>query len=142
MKINWNTKAVMYGVIAILLVVGGFLMIPRLLGDKAEVVEFTMVERNNIPQKILDIMPKYIDEERALSCKIDEEIYVIVTRGQNKEHGVEIEKIELEKQEDKVVMKVYSVYKSPEDAHPYVVVKTNLKELPDKIELINRVEEK
>ncbi|OPJ55237.1 hypothetical protein [Alkalithermobacter paradoxus] len=142
MKINWNTKAVMYGLIAIFLVVGAFLIMPKFLGQKSDVVEFTMVERNEIPQKILDIMPKYIDEERALSCKIDEEIYVIVTRGQNKEHGVEIERIEMVNEEDKVVMKVYSVYKSPEDAHPYVVVKTTLKELPDKIELINRVEEK
>lgn len=142
MKIKWNTKAVIYGILALILVIGGFLAVPKFLGEKGEPVEFTLVERNDIPDKILDVMPKYVNEERALACKIDNKIYVIVTRGENKEYGVEIEKIETMKDEDdKILMKVYSVYKSPENAHPYIVVKTNLKELPDKVELVSRIDE-
>ncbi len=141
MKIKWNTKAVLYGIIAIILVIGGFVVVPKFLGEKGDPVEFTMVERNEIPEKILDVMPKYVNEERALACKIQDKIYVIVTRGENKEHGVEIEKVETMKEEDKVLMKVYSVYKSPENSHPYIVALTDLKELPDKIQLVSRVEE-
>lgn len=142
LKIKWNTKAVIYGIIALVLVIGGFLVVPKFLGEKGEPTEFTLVERNKIPEKILDIMPKYVNEERALACKIDNKIYVIVTRGENKEYGVEIEKIETMKDEDeKALMKVYSVYKAPENSHPYIVVLTNLKELPDKVELISRVDE-
>lgn len=142
LKIKWNTKAVIYGIIALILVIGGFMVVPKFLGEKGEPVEFTLVERNKIPEKILDVMPKYVNEERALACKIDNKIYVIVTRGENKEYGVEIEKIEKMKDEDdKALMKVYSVYKAPENSHPYIVVLTNLKELPDKVELISRVDE-
>ncbi|SHK50007.1 hypothetical protein [Tepidibacter formicigenes] len=141
MEIKWNTKAVLYGIIALILVIGGFLVVPKFLGEKGEPVEFTLVERDEIPEKILDVMPKYVDEERALACKIQDKIYVIATRGENKDYGVEIEKIEMLKDEDKITMKVYSVYKKPENSHPYIVVETNLKELPDKVELINKVEE-
>jgi hypothetical protein len=141
LEIKWNTKAVLYGIIALILVIGGFLVVPKFLGEKGEPVEFTLVERDEIPEKILDVMPKYVDEERALACKIQDKIYVIATRGENKDYGVEIEKIEMLKDEDKITMKVYSVYKKPENSHPYIVVETNLKELPDKVELINKVEE-
>ncbi|CAH2214970.1 hypothetical protein [Tepidibacter aestuarii] len=142
MKIKWNTKAVLYGIIAIILVVGGFLVVPKFLGDKAEAVEFTVVERDSIPDKILDIMPKYVNEERALACKIKDKVYVIVTRGENKDYGVEIDKIEMVKEDDKMNMKVYSVYKKPEDSHPYIVVESTLAELPDKVELISTFEDK
>ena len=143
MKVKWNTKAVIYGIIALILVIGGFLAVPKFLGEKGNPIEFTLVERNEIPTKILDVMPKYINEERALACKIDNKIYAVVTRGENKDYGIEIEKIETMKdEENKVLMKVYSVYKSPENSHPYIVVHTNMKELPDKIELISRVDDK
>ncbi|SHH39993.1 hypothetical protein [Tepidibacter thalassicus] len=141
MNIKWNTKAVLYSIIALILVIGGFLVVPKFLGEKGEPVEFTLVERDEIPEKILDVMQKYVDEERALACKIQDKIYVIATRGERKDYGVEIEKIEMVKDEDKVTMKVYSVYKKPENSHPYIVVETNLKELPDRVELISRVEE-
>ena len=36
---------------------------------------------------------------------------------------------------NKKVMKVEIVHKSKEESHPYVVVETNLSELPDRIEL-------
>ena len=143
LKMKWNTKAVIYAVIAVALVFGGFFALPKFIGDKGKAVKFTAVERADIPEKILDLMPKYVDEERALACKIDNKIYVVVTRGENKQYGVEIEKIETLVGDDKKVnMRVHSVYKSPENAHPYIVVHTNLKELPDMVELISRVDKK
>ena len=40
-----------------------------------------MLQRESIPEKILDMMDKYTNEERALAVKLDDKIYVIVTRG-------------------------------------------------------------
>ena len=94
-----------------------------------------MLPKNEIPEKILDIMGKYTDEERALAIKIDNKIYVVVTRGKDKEHGIEMSSIKMAKEEDKKVMKVDVVHKNKEEAHPYIVVETNMKDLPDRIEL-------
>ena len=49
--------------------------------------------------------------------------------------GIQIEKIQRTKDEGKDVMKVNIVYKNKDDAHPYIVVETDLKDLPDRIEL-------
>lgn len=48
--------------------------------------------------------------------------------------------IKMFKEEDKNVMKVEVVHKNKEESHPYIVVETNLKELPDRIELNSKVE--
>lgn len=135
-------KGVVYGVIILLMVVGGFVFIPKMFMDQSKPVDYTMVQREAIPEKILSMMDKYVDQERALAVKLDNKIYVIVTRGNDNEHGIEIEKIAMSKDEDKSVMKVESVYKSKEESHPYVVVETNLSELPDKIELATSIEGK
>ena len=92
MEIKFNIKGVTYGVILILFIVLGFVFIPKLFMDTSKPVDFTMVQRESIPEKILDIMDKYENEERALAVKLDNKIYVIVTRGE-KEHGIESDKI-------------------------------------------------
>ena len=135
MKVNWNIKGIIYGLIALALVVGGFVLIPNMFSNEAKAVEYTMVQRDSIPEKILDIMGKYADEERALAIKIDDKIYVVATRGKDINQGIQIEKIQMTKDEGKDVMKVDIVYKNKDDAHPYIVVETNLKDLPDRIEL-------
>ena len=61
--------------------------------------------------------------------------YVIVTRGQNEEYGIDVEKINLQDKDGKQVMIVEAVYKEKEDAYPFVVLETNMESLPDKIEL-------
>ena len=135
MNIKFNTKGVIYGVFALVLFIGGFVFIPKMFLDKSKPVDYVMVQKNEIPDKILDMMGKYENEERALAVKMDNKIYVIATRGEDKEHGIEIQSIKMTTQEDKKVMKVEMVHKSKEESHPYVVVETNLSELPDRIEL-------
>ena len=92
-------------------------------------------QRDSIPDKILDMMDDYIDQERALATIIDGKVYVIVTRGQNEEYGIDVEKINLQDKDGKQVMIVEAVYKEKEDAYPFVVLETNMESLPDKIEL-------
>ena len=100
-----------------------------------------MVQRESIPDKILDIMDKYEDEERALAVKLNGKIYVIVTRGE-KEHGINIDKITMDTVEEKTVMIVNITYKDKSKSYPFVVAETNLKSLPDKIQLNTTKEEK
>ena len=135
MKVKWNIKGILYGLIALALVVGGFVFIPKMFFNEAKAIEYTIVQRDAIPEKILDVMGKYADEERALAIKTDDKIYVVATRGKDINQGIQIEKIQMTKDEGKDVMKVNIVYKNKDDAHPYIVVETDLKDLPDRIEL-------
>ncbi len=135
MKIKFNTRGVIYGIIALVLVIGGFIFIPKMFVDDSKPVDYVMVQKDDIPDKILDMMGKYENEERALAIKIDNKIYVVVTRGEDKAHGIEIQSIKMSKQEDKKVMKVEVVHKDKEESHPYIVVETNLTDLPDRIEI-------
>lgn len=141
MKVKFNIKSVIYGVIVLALIIGGFLFIPNMLKEQSKPVDYTMVQREAIPEKILDMMDKYINEERALAVKLDNKIYVIVTRGNNNEYGIEMDRIDIVREEDKDVMKVKATYKDKEKSYPYIVVETNLTDLPDRIELSTTVEE-
>lgn len=141
MEIKFNIKGVIYGVILILFIVLGFVFVPKLFLDTSKPVDFTMVQRESIPEKILDIMDKYEDEERALAVKLDGKIYVIVTRGE-KEHGIGIDKITMDTVEEKTAMTVDITYKDKNKSYPFVVAETNLKSLPDKIQLNATKEQK
>ena len=134
MEIKFNIKGVIYGVILALFIILGFIFIPRFFIDTSKPVDFTMVQRESIPDKILDIMDKYENEERALAVKLDNKIYVIVTRGE-KEHGIEIDKITMNEVEEKSVMTVNITYKDKNKSYPFIVAETNLDTLPDKIQL-------
>lgn len=140
MNVKFNIKGIIYGVIALVFVVGGFIFIPSMFTEKSKAIDYTVLQREAIPEKILDVMDKYTNEERALAAKIDKKIYIIVTRGNNK-YGIEMDKIESAKEEGKEVLKVKIKYKDKEDSFPYIVVETNTSELPDRIEL-NAVKEK
>ncbi|MGL6104717.1 hypothetical protein [Romboutsia sp.] len=141
MKIKFNIKGVMYGVIFIALIIGGFVLLPNMFMEKNKPVDYTIVQRESVPTKILDMMDKYTSEERALAAKLDGKVYVIVTRGTNN-YGIEMDKIDLLKQEDKDVMRVKVIYKDKEKSYPYIVVETNLTNLPDRIELSTSTEGK
>ena len=52
-----------------------------------------------------------------------------------------MDKIVIAKEEDKDIMKVKATYKEKEKSYPYIVVETNLKDLPDKIELSTSIQE-
>lgn len=135
MNVKFNIKGVVYGILILALIIGGFIAIPNIFMEKSKPVDYTMVQREAIPEKILDMMDKYTDQERALAVKLDKKIYVIVTRGNDNEHGIEMDKIEMLKDDDKNVMRVNVTYKDKEESYPYIVVETNLTDLPDRIEL-------
>lgn len=140
-KVKFNIKGVIYGVILMALIIGGFIVIPNMFMEQSKPVDYTILQREAIPEKILDMMDKYVNEERALAVKLNNKIYVVVTRGDDKNHGIEMDKIDVVKQDDKNIMRVKVVYKDKEKSYPYIVVETNLNELPDSIELNTSVEE-
>ncbi len=135
MNVKFNMKGVILGVVLVFFIIGGFLFLPKMFIEDSTPVDYTMIQRDAIPEKILNIMDKYTNEERALAVKLDNKIYVIVTRAKEKDQGIEIDNISIAKEEDKNTMKVEITYKDKKDSYPFVVAETNLTELPDKIEL-------
>ncbi|HLR21123.1 MAG TPA: protease complex subunit PrcB family protein [Tissierellaceae bacterium] len=130
----------------ILIVIIGVLAAPKILGDKEQNVKFKELEEEEIPEKITEMLPKYIMEERALISKYRDDIYVIVTRGEKKSQGfdVDIEKIVKEKHsKDKFDIVVYANFTDPkvdeilpqEYDYPFVIVKTKLKSMPEEVHL-------
>ncbi|QZY57403.1 protease complex subunit PrcB family protein [Crassaminicella profunda] len=108
-------------------------------------VPFEVLSEEQIPQKIQEILPRYKSLERALACKVDGEIFVIATRGEKPTGGyaIQIDGIEKVKIDDQTKVVVYTTFKDPKPGdivtqvitYPFVVVKTDLTDLPDKIEL-------
>lgn len=135
MDVKFNIKGMIYGIFLIIFILAGFIILPKMFGEDIKAVDYVIVQRDSIPDKILDMMDDYIDQERALATIIDGKVYVIVTRGQNEEYGIDVEKINLQDKDGKQVMIVEAVYKEKEDAYPFVVLETNMESLPDKIEL-------
>ena len=135
MDVKFNMKGMVYVICLIIFILAGFIILPKMFGEDIKAVDYVIVQRDSIPDKILDMMDDYIDQERALATIIDGKVYVIVTRGQNEEYGIDVEKINLQDKDGKQVMIVEAVYKEKEDAYPFVVLETNMESLPDKIEL-------
>lgn len=129
----------------IIIIILGLIFIPKYfrVGDKE--VRFKTLEKEEIPQKIVDVLPNYLADERALGCKVDEDVFVVVTRGEKNTdgYGVTIDKIEKIKTEEDYQLAIYAVFKDPKPdeivaqkiSYPFTIVKTDLKELPSKIEL-------
>lgn len=141
-KVNWKLMLTVF--IIIILVVVVIKVVPKFLSGNDEVA-FVVVEGEDIPEKIQQIMPRYRMLERALAVKIDDSVYVVVTRGEKLTAGytVGIEGMKLTKENDETRLVVYAVFGDPKPdelvaqviTYPYVVAKTNLKELPQKISL-------
>ena len=140
-KIGFNIKGVIYGVIVMALIIGGFIVIPNIFMEQSKPVDYTILQREAIPEKILDMMDKYVNQERALAVKLDNKIYVVVTRGNDKSYGIEMDKIDILKQDEKSIMRVKVLCKNKENSYPYIVVETNLNDLPDLIELNTSIDE-
>ena len=105
-KIGFNIKGVIYGVIVMALIIGGFIVIPNIFMEQSKPVDYTILQREAIPEKILDMMDKYVNQERALAVKLENKIYVVVTRGNDKNYGIEMDKIDILKQDEKSIMRV------------------------------------
>jgi len=127
-------KGLVYGIIILALVLGGFLVIPGMFVEKTKSIDYTVLQREAVPEKILDMMDKYTNEERALVAKMGSKIYIMVTRGEKK-FGIEMDSIEKFDEDGKEVVRVKAKYKNKEDSMPYLIVETNLENLPDRVEL-------
>ena len=123
-----------------------------LFTGKGQNVEFTTLSEKEYPQEIAsEVIPEYRSLERALACVVDEKVYVVVTRGEKPASGykAEIEKMKLEEGDGKSVLVVYAVFRDPAKSdsmsqvltYPVKVAETQLKKLPDEIELRVQYEE-
>ncbi len=131
------------GIIAIVVLVVALIYFFRFAKSKPKTVSFSPVEENEIPAQITEILPNYRMKEKALVCKVNDEIYVVVTRGEKSSagYGVEIKKILLETADNEQIVRVVAQFTDPKPGevqaqvltYPYVVVKTDLKELPQKV---------
>lgn len=130
----------------ILIVILGALIVPKILKSNDNEVKYKVIDKEELPTEIQEALPKYIMDERALTCKFKDEIYVIVTRGEKKSKGyfVDIESIEKEFYgEDKFDLIVNAKFIDPNPSeivtqeydYPMIVVKTNLKEMPQAVHL-------
>jgi len=139
-----NLKLLITMIMIIIVATALVKFVPNLFKGDNEVGHMVL-SQEQIPEKINEILPKYKMLERALAAKVDDQIYVIVTRGEKLTAGydVDIEKIELVKEENETKLVVYAIFKDPNPndlvtqsmTHPYVVAKTELEELPTKIDL-------
>lgn len=128
------------GIIAVIVLIIAIIYFIRVMKSKPKTVSFTAVEEKDIPTQITEILPNYRMKEKALVCKINGEVYVVVTRGEMSStgYGVEIKKILLDKED---TLRVIAKFTDPKQGdiqaqvltYPYTVVKTNLKELPKKV---------
>ena len=111
-----------------------------------------MLYEQNYPQEITsEVIPEYRSLERALACVVDKKVYVIVTRGEKPASGykVDIDKMKLEEGDGKSVLVVYATFRDPAKndsmsevlTYPIKVAETQLKKLPDEIELRVQYEE-
>lgn len=133
-------------VIAFILFIAALLYFFRYFkGKGGKTVGFETIELDNIPAQITEVLPNYRMKEKALVCKINDEIFVVVTRGEKNTAGydVAIKKMTLEPVDGENTLKVFAEFTDPQPGtvtaqiltYPFTVVKTELAELPDKVVL-------
>lgn len=154
-KVKKTYKPGKRGIIVIMVIflaaaAAGVLAATLLKGD--EPVKFKTLSENKIPQDIsTQVIPEYRTLERALACVVEDRIYVLVTRGEKPTSGfeVDIHRMKLEEKDGKSNLIVYADFKDPEKGnalaqvitYPLKVAETDLKKLPDEIELRIRYQE-
>ena len=131
--------------VLVVIIILGLIFVPKMINKGDEKVKFNVVDKTEVPENITENLSKYWTQERALAWKVNNEIYVVVTRGEKKTSGykVTIDKIMKVKKDDKYELVVYAKYKDPEPGqvlapvitYPTAVVKTELEELPIDIKL-------
>ena len=136
----------------ILILIFAILLAPKYFNKGDRKVKYKILESSEIPEKIKEILPKYLTEERALSCRLNDEIYVLVTRGEKQTGGytVEIENIVKKRiTKDEFELTVYAKFKDPDVndivsqgfTYPFAIVKTDLTKMPESIKLEVEYEE-
>jgi len=133
-------------IVAIIVFIAAILFFFRYFrGKGVQNVSFDTIEPENIPNQISEVLPNYRMKEKALVCKINDEIYVVVTRGEKSTAGyeVEIDKLTLSDADGEKVLTVKADYTDPKPGdvtaqiltYPFTVVKTDMKDLPQKVVL-------
>lgn len=139
MKKEW----IAIGIVAVVLIV---LFVVLGIGGNSKNVNFTELSGEELPRELeADIIPQYRDLERAMACIIDNQVYIMASRGEKPTAGyeVKINKVEIESKKQKNNMIVYVSYSDPENSenmaqvksYPICVVKADITGLPDTIEL-------
>ena len=104
-------------VVVVLAAAGAIAWLILSLFSGAKEVGFEQVPEDELPEAITsDIIPEYKTLERALACCIDDDIYVIVTRGEKPTSGfkVAVDHMALEEQDGKSTLIVYAGFKDPD----------------------------
>lgn len=136
-------KKILSIVALILFIIAIFYFFRYFRGKGVKNVGFDKLEPENIPVQINEVLPNYRIKEKALVCRINDEIFVVVTRGEKSSAGydVEIKKITLSNIDGQKVLTVYAQYTDPKPGdvtaqvltYPFTVVKTDMTELPEKV---------
>ena len=132
-------------IIAIIVFIALLFFFRYFRGKGVQNVSFDNINPEDIPRQITEVLPNYRMKEKALVCRINDEIFVVVTRGEKNTAGYEvrIDKITLSNVDGEGVLTVYAEYKDPKPGdvtaqvltYPFAVVKTELEELPQKVVL-------
>ncbi len=117
-------------IVAIIVFIAALLFFFRYFrGKGADNVGFDTIDPENMPRQITEVLPNYRMKEKALVAKINDEIYVVVTRGEKNTAGyeVEIDKLTLTDVNGEKVLTAQIL------TYPFTVVKTDMEELPQKV---------
>ncbi len=110
-------------------------------------VDYKVLAEEEVPAELTnEILPEYKQLERALACCFNDKIYVIVTRGEKPTGGydIAIENMKLlQKEDETTTLVVYTKFSDPQPGdiltqvitYPYEIAETELKELPNQIEM-------
>ncbi len=131
-------------IVAIIVFIAALLFFFRYLrGRNTENVGFDSLKPEDMPRQITEVLPNYRMKEKALVAKVNDEIYVVVTRGEKNTAGyeVKIDKLTLSEENGEKILTVYAEYTDPKPGdvtaqiltYPFAVVKTDLEELPQKV---------
>ena len=143
-RVNKKKMVLIVAAISIISVVA-LIAVPRFISGE-ENVAFKEVEEGKVPSEISsEVLPEYRTLERALACIVNDDVYVIVTRGEKPSSGfgVSIDKMMIEEENDNKNLIVYAKFDDPDKetpisqiiTYPTCIVKTELSYLPDNIEL-------
>ena len=97
----------------ILLIILALIFIPKFFNKGDRTVKYKVLESSEIPEKIKEILPKYLAEERALTLRLNDEVYILVMRGEKNTGGytVDVDKIikeQITKEEFDLIVHAYT----------------------------------
>ncbi len=146
--IKTNIKIILFFVIIGVIVYAGYNLLFKEANEST--VEFEEINKEEAPEQLLDILPRYQALERALAVKVEDEYYLVVTRGEKPTTGynVSIDKIFTEMDEEgNMKLIVHADFSDPNAndeleevvTYPISIAKVNIDALPYKIQLKSKM---